>query len=385
MLRPLGTGAYDAHITLEDVEDLGQLIDAGRTDHTAHLGDPGVMGGGHHGAVLFRVGDHAAELEDLKFPAPQGQPLLLVEYRAAILDLDGDGHDQHDGCGHDHGQRAEHDIHRPLYEPLGIGQAGALDKKQGGVEGGDAGCAAHHDVRDLGSHIGADTVAVAEFEDIVAGLGGQIRQDHRIVLHHLLADLVEALLNAHQMGHTVLIPALVHLQLQRHAAAAAVDHEHIMGCVEPVIDPGKAIDEHHAQHQVHRHQDQQRNGGDHMVGNEAQLEIGDKVDDEQADALGKGQLHHPQVAELETVGIGKQHQHQQRVYTHQHILAVELVGREDTFLITVTPDDIVCHRQHDDLQQTFRRTEDALGIFQAVFLSLTHTMIPHPYLNDVFW
>ena len=46
-------GANDAHITLQDIPQLGQLIEAGLADKLAHTGNAGVVLDLEHGTIHF--------------------------------------------------------------------------------------------------------------------------------------------------------------------------------------------------------------------------------------------------------------------------------------------------------------------------------------------
>ena len=54
-------GTNDAHITLQDIPQLRQLIEANRTDDPSDRRDPIVVLAGQAGAALLRIHDHAAQ------------------------------------------------------------------------------------------------------------------------------------------------------------------------------------------------------------------------------------------------------------------------------------------------------------------------------------
>ena len=90
-LGPLRTGADNGQVALQDVHQLGQLVDARLADNASHRRNAViVLAGGQAGhAVLLRVHPHTAEFMDLKdLPVP-GQTVLRVKDRAAVVGLDG--------------------------------------------------------------------------------------------------------------------------------------------------------------------------------------------------------------------------------------------------------------------------------------------------------
>ena len=71
---PLRAGADEAHVTFQDVEELGDFINTGAAQEVTETGDPGIVWGGS-GASIFRVQLHAAELvnrERLSTPTDPG-------------------------------------------------------------------------------------------------------------------------------------------------------------------------------------------------------------------------------------------------------------------------------------------------------------------------
>ena len=54
----LGTGTDDAHITVEDVDELRQLVEARLSKELANRGDPRITSHRPQGLVAFRVHDH---------------------------------------------------------------------------------------------------------------------------------------------------------------------------------------------------------------------------------------------------------------------------------------------------------------------------------------
>ena len=100
-IAPLGPGAHEAHVVLEHVEELRQLVDARLADDPAHARNAGVVFGGPFGDARFRVLAHGAELDQLELPAVLAHPALEIKDRARRIEFDRQGGKQHDRRGKD--------------------------------------------------------------------------------------------------------------------------------------------------------------------------------------------------------------------------------------------------------------------------------------------
>ena len=87
-VRALGARADEAHVTVEDVPDLRQLVEAG--------GARVVVGRELRAGEFLGVDAHRAELVDLVGLAEATGADLAVEGRAAVFELDGDGDGHHE-------------------------------------------------------------------------------------------------------------------------------------------------------------------------------------------------------------------------------------------------------------------------------------------------
>ena len=94
LLAQRRAGADEAHVALQDVEQLRQLVEARPAQHVADPGDPGVTGeleqragalvvGLHGGEAGLGVDAHRAELEHPELAVAQADPLLAEEDRTA--------------------------------------------------------------------------------------------------------------------------------------------------------------------------------------------------------------------------------------------------------------------------------------------------------------
>ena len=113
MIGHLRPRADEAHVPLEDVEKLRQLVKAQLADEAAKARFARIAL--HTPARILRVRDaHAAEfvhLKDLFFPA---HALLTEDDRPGAAQLHADGDRKHDGRGQHDEQQRSHDVHRAL-------------------------------------------------------------------------------------------------------------------------------------------------------------------------------------------------------------------------------------------------------------------------------
>ena len=80
------TWAYECHVALEDVDELGELIDRGGADDAADLGE--AVGIGKEVALGITLIGHGLELDDLEDLAVQTWALLVEQGSGTFV---GDG------------------------------------------------------------------------------------------------------------------------------------------------------------------------------------------------------------------------------------------------------------------------------------------------------
>ena len=151
-----GPGADDGHIALEDVDKLGDLVQAGLAEEPAHLGDAGVvlellvlgplLGVAgvlqHFLQDVPGVPDHGAELDELEGLAVEAHPGLGVEDGLPVpAEEEGDLHDQHQRQQGNKADEAEDDVHKALHRHVDhlLAGEGVDPQAQGlvGAHGGD--------------------------------------------------------------------------------------------------------------------------------------------------------------------------------------------------------------------------------------------------------
>jgi len=76
----MGSGADDAHMADQDVEELGQFVEVAIAKETAHPGDPGIVVGGLFG-IGFRIDAHGPEFEAWEGTSQEAYACLHEEDR----------------------------------------------------------------------------------------------------------------------------------------------------------------------------------------------------------------------------------------------------------------------------------------------------------------
>ena len=111
----LGARADEAHVAVEDVPDLRQLVEAGSADKGADARDARIVVGRElRAGVFLSIDAHRAEFVDLVRLAEAAGADLAVEGRAVVLKLDGEGDERHEGQRDDKCDTGEHDVDRAL-------------------------------------------------------------------------------------------------------------------------------------------------------------------------------------------------------------------------------------------------------------------------------
>ena len=97
-----GARADDAHVSLQDIEQLWNLVQGPVAQEAAHASDAGIVFGHFQPQALVLSADHhGAELVAAKGLAIFAHPLLDVEHRATVIELDGQGDEGHEGGEND--------------------------------------------------------------------------------------------------------------------------------------------------------------------------------------------------------------------------------------------------------------------------------------------
>lgn len=89
-----------AHVTFQNIDELRQFVDARPANEPAYRGDPIVIPRRRTVPVGIRL-RHRAELVDVEELVPATHASLQEEDFAAVVQLDHQGHEQHEGREHD--------------------------------------------------------------------------------------------------------------------------------------------------------------------------------------------------------------------------------------------------------------------------------------------
>ena len=102
---PFGARADEAHLALQNVDELWQLVEARLAQESSDAGHPGIVHGRpFRSPILLGATGHAAKLEHRERLAPLADPLLPVHHRRACLERDQQRDDDHHGQ-HENEQR----------------------------------------------------------------------------------------------------------------------------------------------------------------------------------------------------------------------------------------------------------------------------------------
>ncbi len=117
----MGAGADQRERSAECIEKLGQFIDGGLADETADACDARIVLCRDLlcGRITF-VRIHGAELPDIDDLIIEAMALLLEDYRAFAVQLDGNGGRQHDGRQEDYSEQAENNVENPLGDGIPV-------------------------------------------------------------------------------------------------------------------------------------------------------------------------------------------------------------------------------------------------------------------------
>lgn len=118
-LGALGAWAYDGHVAFQDVQELGEFVQADGADEAADGGDAGIVlaGGESCYAVFLGIHAHAAEFVDGEDFAVFGEAVLLVEGGASVS-FDKEPDDEHGDGEDDEGCEGEDDVDDALPEEV---------------------------------------------------------------------------------------------------------------------------------------------------------------------------------------------------------------------------------------------------------------------------
>lgn len=125
--RPFRAGTDEAHVAVEDVEDLRQFVQASGADEFADFGNARVVFRRQLGTgIFFCIDPHRTEFIDFIFLAEASDADLTVEDGTAIAELDSQGNWNGEGQGADGSHTGYDDVDSALDGPLFDAEAQAL-------------------------------------------------------------------------------------------------------------------------------------------------------------------------------------------------------------------------------------------------------------------
>src|ERR1044072_5351164 len=87
-MRPLRSGTNEAHLTLQNIPKLGNLIDSNLANHAAYARRASVFLTGPHRPCFFGINSHRAKLGEHKNAPVLADSFLPVKNRTLRLELD---------------------------------------------------------------------------------------------------------------------------------------------------------------------------------------------------------------------------------------------------------------------------------------------------------
>src|SRR5690606_33249112 len=113
--RTLRARAHEAHVTLQDVQDLRQLIDPKLAYDAPDRRRAVVVRVRPAGpSVALGIASHAAELEDREDAATLANSFLTIQDGPSVLEVDAQCRQQHDGQRQDHEHCARRHVEKAL-------------------------------------------------------------------------------------------------------------------------------------------------------------------------------------------------------------------------------------------------------------------------------
>ena len=133
-VRPFWSGTDEAHVAVEDIENLRQFVEPGGADEFADFGNARVVFGGQLGTgIFFGIDAHGTEFINLIFLAKAADADLAVEDGPAVAEFDGQGNGDGERQGTDGGDASQDDVDSALDCPLFYAEAQALRPEDGHV------------------------------------------------------------------------------------------------------------------------------------------------------------------------------------------------------------------------------------------------------------
>lgn len=180
--RPFRSGTDEAHVAVEDVEDLRQFVQASGADEFAYFGNAWVVFCRQLGTgIFFRIDAHGTEFIDFIFLAEAADTDLAVEDGTAITEFNSQSDGNGEGQGTDGSDTGHDDVDSTLDGPLFDAEAQALGPEDRDVvDFLQHGTVAEDFVR-AGNDVGLDFFIRTIVDDIRLSRDRDIRADDECV------------------------------------------------------------------------------------------------------------------------------------------------------------------------------------------------------------
>lgn len=181
-VRPFWSRANEAHVAVEDIENLRQFVEPGGADEFADFGNARIVFGCQLGTgIFFSIDAHGTEFINLIFLAEAADADLAVEDGTAVAEFDGQGDGNSERQGADSGDASQDDVDSTLDGPLFDAEAQALGPEDRDVVDFLQHGAVAEDFIRTGDDIRLDFLIRAVVDDIRLGCKGDIRtNDERV-------------------------------------------------------------------------------------------------------------------------------------------------------------------------------------------------------------
>lgn len=180
--RPFWSGTDEAHVTVEDVEDLRQFVQAGGADEFTDFGNARVVFRRQLGTgIFFCIDAHGTEFIDFIFLAKAADADLTVEDGTTVAKLDSQSDGNGKGQCADGSHTGQDDVDGTLDGPLFHAEAQALGPEDRDIVDFLQHGAVAEDFIRPGNDVRLDFLIRTVVDDIRLGRNGDIRtNDERI-------------------------------------------------------------------------------------------------------------------------------------------------------------------------------------------------------------
>ena len=377
--RPFRSRAHHAHITLQDVPELWQFVQAAFAYEAADRRDAVVLVAGREAghAVLLGVRAHAAELIDGELSSVLGEAHLLINRGAAVIEMDRCRRDQKNRAQEDQRRAGRDDVEGPLDDGVFRLQLRPAHKKDRRVEGLDMDGFLHDDVADMRQEEADDALFLAVFGDAVAATAVHPRDEDGVVPFQLMPDALEAVAVVTEFFIDAVEP-LARLSAEGAEAlfvqVVAIDQDRPLHRIEAEIVPVGEVGPDRIQHQLNREHSEEDPRRVPVFPGKADDEPHDRRAEELGKALGEDEGADPRIPE-EIAVVGTQEEEQHNAVSEPHIIVIpEAVARQvgEPAEAVQQPENIKKQNTQPEVRKLHAHQVKALSAFISCFHGYDH-------------